>query len=45
MIVEQVASGHSTTLELTEVLRATTNVCGNSLHAQMLEFIKLWGWK
>lgn len=43
MIVEQVASGHSTTL--TEVLRATTNVCGNSLHDQMLEFIKLWVWK
>ena len=47
-LVAQVASYHSTTLEFTGLLRVTfssTNVCRNSLHAQVLPFIHLWPWK
>ncbi|CAI9572042.1 unnamed protein product, partial [Staurois parvus] len=41
-LIAQVATYHSTTLEFTELLRVThsfTNVCRNSLHALVLDFI------
>ncbi|CAI9610037.1 unnamed protein product [Staurois parvus] len=44
----QVATYHGTTLELTELLKATyslTNVCRSSLHAQVLDVIHLWPWR